>query len=404
MSYKKREEKNSFVSPFVRFRNGNKIIVNNNIRESTKIFIEAYKKNSNDAFKETIKDIADGSGWGIHLDSTWFRVINELFDLYKDWENHEKNEAFSIIIEILEILAEDRSIEDTWNATIEIIEKKIEILSCWEFTHIKIFGEKNRILREKNGSYYQIESGRKIKVIGTKTIEENKFAFIVDDIKRDFGKIGSLIKLIEMLFISLDFKENSNLYKNQLSYILSESDNNTWFLQGAWRVESAYDLIPIAWHPRNCFTDNNWLKSEVISILSKKCKVSDWAIPKIQPTENKISNWEEAFKNYPLQYEVAYETDIIFEGITTDEVYFEFEGRKLRWINGTRYVYPTLIIPSENENYEEARDISQKFISTIIFSKKYPIRECYTVGCSKRFPPQIRQPRSSLNSHSRGLA
>jgi hypothetical protein len=360
------------------------------------MFLKAYKKTSSQVFKVIIEDISDGSGWGIHPDSTWFRAIQELFELYKDWQNPEKDKAVGIIVEILKILSRDTNIEDAWDVTIKKIEKNLEILSCWEFTYIRQFGKEHKIQRDPNGTYYQIEDGKKIKVIGTKTIEENKFAFISDDIKRDFGKISSLIKLIEMLFISLDFQKNPQPYRNELSYLLSESNNNTWFLQGSWRVETAYELIPIAWHPRNYYTDVNWLKSEVISVLAKKCRVDNWAVPKIPSTDDKISKWEEAFKNYPSQYEVAYETDIIFGGVNSDEVYFEFEGRKLRWVNGTKYIYPTLIIPAKDNTYKEERDISQKFISSLVFSEKYPIRECCTGGCPKRFPPFIRQPRSHM--------
>ena len=391
-----KKEKVNLPAPFIRFRHGNKLSLKSNIRESINIFLKAYKRDSGQAFKEIIKDIADGSGWGIHPDSTWFRTIQELFELYKDWEKSEKEKALSAIVGILKILSRNTNIEDTWNVTIKKIENNIEVLSCWKFYYIKKISEEHKIIRGQDGTYYQIENGSRITVIGLKTIEENKFAYINDDIERDFGKIGSLIKLIEMLFISLDFQKNPQLYRHELSYLLSESNNNTWFLHGAWRVETAYELIPIGWHPRNCYTDVNWLKSEVISILAKKCRVSNWAVPKIPSTDDKISKWEEAFKNYPSQYEVAYETDIIFGGVNSDEVYFEFEGRKLRWINGTKYIYPSLIIPAKDNTYKGERDISQKFISSLVFSEKYPIRECCTGGCPKRFPPFIRQPRSHM--------
>jgi len=394
MNYKKEEDK--LITPFIRFRHGNKLSIKDNIRDSIRIFLKAYKKDSSMVFKVIIKDIADGSGWGIHSDSTWLRAIQELFELYKDWQSSEKEKALSVVIEILKILSRNTSIEDTWNAAIRKIERNLEVLSCWEFTHIKKFGEEYKILRDQGGTYFQIENGKKVKVIGTKTIEENKFSFISDDINRDFGKIGALVKLIEMLFISLDFQKNSQFYRHELSYLMNESDHNTWFLHGVWRVETAYELIPIGWHPRNCYTDANWLKSEAISILAKKCRVSNGAVPKIPSTDDKISKWEEAFKGYPSQYEVACETDIIFGGANSDEIYFEFEGRKLRWINGTKYIYPSLIIPAKNNNYEEERDISQKFISSLVFSEKYPIREYCTGGCPKRFSPLIRQPRSHM--------
>lgn len=394
-----KESDREVKTPFIRFRHGTRLAIEPNIRESIREFLAGYKKDGEQVFRGLIKDIGDGSGWGIHPDSTWHRAIQELFETYRDWESPSRESAIVVVVEILEILGKDTDFQATWDKTAEEIEEKLEILSGWEYSHIKRFGEQDKIKRDADG-YYMEENGQRVEVIGTKTLEENKFDYIEDDINRDHGNIGSLLKLVEMLFISLDFAANPEHYRKELSYAMSEADSNTWFLHGRWRVETSYELIPISWHPRSCYTDIDWLKSEAITILAKKCKVEQEAVPKIPSTDDNLSRWQEAFQGYALQYETAYETDIILGsepfGSTPEEIYIDFEGRKLRWINGTKYVYPSLIIPAKDDTYEEEREIARRFVSALVFSEKYPIREITNAACPKRFAPLIRQPRSNV--------
>lgn len=395
-----KDKKATRKSPFIRFRHGTKLEIQPNIRESIKSFLDGYKKNGENYFKTSIKDIGDGSGWGIHPESTWLRAIQELFETYHDWDAVSRGNAIDAIIEILVVLSEETDQETTWDAVVEKIANKLEIISGWEYSHIKKWGEEEHLKRDEDGIYYLEENGERVDVIGTKTLEENKFEYIQDDINRDYGKIGSLLKLIEMLFISLDFNSSPSSYRPELSYAMSEADTNTWFLHGRWRVESPYELIPISWHPRSCFTDIKWLKSEVETILASKCKVGEEAVPHIVSTDDSLSRWQEAFSGYPLQYEIAFETDMILGsepfGSSPDELYIDFEGRKLRWINGTKYVYPSLIVPARDETYEEEREIARRFISALVFSENYPIREITNAACPARFSPLIRQPRSNI--------
>ena len=89
------------------------------------------------------------------------------------------------------------------------------------------------------------------------------------------------------------------LISSKIFNLLSEDNHNTWLLHGAWRVETAHNLIPISWHPRTCYLDAKWLQSETISLLVKKCRIDQEAIPKIPPTDDNLSKWQEAFKDYP---------------------------------------------------------------------------------------------------------
>lgn len=387
-------------TPFIRFRHGTRLDIKPNVQESIIEFLRGYKKQGEQVFRGLIKDIADGSGGGIHPDSTWHRAIEELFETYRDRVSLSRENAIVAVVKILEVLANDSDPEITWDEASKRIEDNLEILSGWEYSHIKRFGEQDKVKRDTDGTYYMEENGQRVEVIGTKTLEENKFYYINDDIVRDYGSVGSLLKLIEVLFISLDFRANPQHYRKELSYALSEADHNTWFLHGRWRVETSYELIPISWHPRSCYTDIKWLKSEVITLLAKKCRVEQEAIPHIPSTDDNLSRWQEAFQGYALQYEVAYETDIILGSepfrSSPEELYIDFEGRKLRWINGTKYIYPSLIIPAKDDTYEEEREIARRFISALVFSEKYLIREITNVAGPKRFAPFIRQSRSNI--------
>jgi len=398
-------------TPFIRFRHGTPILVDPDIQNSISTFLEAYKQHGENVFRILIKDIADGSGYGIHPDSTWHQAIKELFDSYRDWDNPHKPEIFKKLIEIFEVLVLDTNIEKVWEKVNILINQNIEIISGWEYSHLRKFAEEEKIVRDKDGSYYMMESGSRVEVIGTKTLEENKFEYVNDSINRDYGNVGLLLKFIEMLFISLDYKQNPQNYRTELQYALSEADSNTWFLHGQWRVNSPYELIPIAWHPRSCYTDLEWLKAESTALLSTKCKASEDVTPQIIMTDETFHQFQEAFKGYPLQYEVSLETDILlgsdaFEK-TPPEIYIDFSGRKIRWINGTKYVFPSLIVPSKDSEYQDAREIVNNFISALVFSEKTSIRVAWGAACPVKFQPLIRQPRFTvflgISKHILGL-
>jgi len=387
-------------TPFIRFRHGTPLPVDTDIQHSIKTFVAVYKKTGEAAFRTLIKDIADGSGWGVHPDSTWYRAIFELFQIYREWDEPYRQKTIEKVMEILEVLAVEINPDELWSKASKLISDNIEIISGWEFSHIKRFSEEEHLVRDNDGSYYKLENGRKIKVIGTKTFEENKFGYIEDNITRDHGNIGMLLKFVEELFISLDFQLNPGNYHEQLQYVLSEGDSDTWFLHGRWRVNSAYELIPLGWHPRICFTDIEWLKAEVIALLANKCKVSVDAIPEIPMDDDSLLQFQEAFKGYPAQYEVSLDTNVLLGsnpfGKTPPEVYVDFGDRKIRWINGTKYVFPSLVIPSRDPDYKDAHELAQKFVNALVFSEKIPIRIVWSAACQTKFPPLIRQPRFSI--------
>jgi len=177
-------------SPFLRFRHGTPLQVTPEIQQSIKIFVDQYKKEGEAAFKTLTEDIADGSGWGIHPNSTWYRAIYELFRIYREWDEPNRQEALKKIVEIIEVLASDTNPEKIWDKVANLINDNIEIISGWEYSHIKRFSEEEHLIRNTDGSYYKEENGRKIQVIGTKTLEENKFGYIEDNITREHGNIG----------------------------------------------------------------------------------------------------------------------------------------------------------------------------------------------------------------------
>ncbi len=391
---------NMTKTPFIRFRHGTPLAVKTNIQQCIKTFLEQYKKEGETAFRTLVKDIADGSGWGIHADSTWYQAIQELFRTYREWEEPHKQEALGKVVELLEGLVSSTDPDKIWTAACKLITQNLEIISGWQYSYIRMFSEEEHLLRDTDGTYYKEENGRKIQVIGTKTLEENKFDYIHDDITRDHGNTGSLLKFIEELFIGLDFEQHPDYYHEQVRFVLSEGDHDTWFLHGRWRVNSGYELIPLGWHPRSCFADIEWLKAEAVALLAEKCHVEKDAIPELPTDDDSLLQFQEAFKGYPFQYEVSLDTNVLLGsqpfGNTPPEVYVDFGDRKIRWINGTKYVFPSLVVPSKEEDYKDAQEIVQKFVNALVFSEKLSIRVLWSAACPTKFPPLIRQPRFTI--------
>ena len=110
---------------------------------------------------------------GVFTQTLLGRAIQELFETYRDWKSPSRENAIATVAEILEILEKDTNPQVTWDKTSKKIEEKLEILSGWEYSHIKRFGEQDKIKKDADG-YYIEENGQRVEVIDTKTLEENK--------------------------------------------------------------------------------------------------------------------------------------------------------------------------------------------------------------------------------------
>jgi hypothetical protein len=105
------------------------------------------------------------------------------------------------------------------------------------------------------------------------------------------------------------------------------------------------------------------------------------------------------FSGFDFQLNIAFETDLYFideynHDVVPLEVYFDFLGTPLRWINATEDLLALLVVPVISmDDYSGAYEVAHKFISWAISSVHIPIKQVTSVAGSLGISPILRQPR-----------
>lgn len=392
-------------TPFVRFRYGTELKITPNIKESLKRFVTEYREHSDGAFGSLITDIADGSGAGISKESTWFQAVRELFDHFREYPTDVQVSVKSQYIDVLQILSNAASSEQAWEGVKGYFESNMDALSLWQFSHQRLLLMRTNSYRDEDGNVYDHETmdGEEVEVqvIDGRTLAEARYGYITNSIYSKYGSVGLLLRLCRLVFIENSLANQTDDYA-LVKFIMSEDGYNSWFLQGHWQVNAAKFARMIKWHPKDYFTDLSWLESDLSLVVAKSAdaqaqKTTHPNAPVITEESNQ-KLYQRSIEGYSLQYEVALDTTLFISGENDelpDEIFVEFEGRLIRWVNGSLYRCPVLIIPTNDSTYKDAIQIAKRFVSLIIFENPYiSIREITNVGHpANYYPAMIQQPR-----------
>ena len=145
-------------TPFVRYRHGTEINIQVSIKDSIEIFIKAYRGDGEQSFNKLIADIADGSGAGISMESTWFQAIRELFDHLREYPPAVQVQVKNQYIDVLQVLCESEFSEDAWNGIKTYFDQNMDTLSLWHFSHFKSMLVRSSPYRDKDGNVYDRET------------------------------------------------------------------------------------------------------------------------------------------------------------------------------------------------------------------------------------------------------
>lgn len=399
-------------TPFIRYRHGIELLIDPNIIESIKTFIDRYKTVGDVAFRELISQIGDGNGAGISQKSTWFKAIQELFDRLRDYDPGVQEQVKNKYIDFLQILSSDGSSEEIWCKLKELFEKNVDILSLWEFHHVKKMLEETKPFKDKDGKVIEQSKFGVVEVLNGETLSEARYGYIAEDTCSKYGSIGLLLRLTQLVFIEKSLSVKADDYTH-IKFILNDDGFSTWYLQGYWQIKSVKQERYIKWHPKDFYTDILWLESDLVALVGNVVDIQEQENKSIDPRapikkqESDTTLFKKSIQGYSHQYEVALDTNVFIsaeDSSLPDEVYFEFQSRLIRWINGSVYRLPVLIIPTNDESYEEAAVLARKFISMLIFENSHiSIREGANIGRPVGYyPAMINQPRlpsiTSINS------
>lgn len=383
-------------SIFVRFRHGNKLFIKPNIRDELQKVAKALKDNPDHklVFKEFIEDIKDGSGLGVHPNSTWYAAVKEAFNRFERDKALTQNVKDKLIA-FLELVGSKTTIEKGWDSIKSFLIANADILSGWDDYQKErgsFFGEILRDEKGEYGEYYMLRGKQRIEVTGdVKTNSEKRFEFISDNCTGDYGRLRQLLGLVSLLDICDQYEAHPEHFSSKIICSLGDNDLDTYYLKWRWHLLAEYDYMPATWRPRSCFSDPVWLAYDVISHFAEEFPEHKEIKPHLVGSD--LDKMKEAFKGYALQFEVALETDLYLGD--SNEVYFDFLDRKVRWINGTQTISPMLVIPCKKGDFSDGIEIAKKFLSALVEEVQTPIVEITNVGSPTKLAPLLRQPRVS---------
>ena len=370
----------------VRYRRGTPIYPVLDLQDKLKESIQHIKADGR--LSDLIKPINDGSGWGIHQESTWFHLIQEVIRVFEKPPEGKINREKAVLC-ILEAICSHEKDTEIWHAAKAEILKYIDVLSGWSDSHFRWFHQMEPVLR-KEGKYYVYLNGQVCEIIGRRTEKEERWDYIADSCARTYGAIHSLFKLIALVNICLDFQSNPEQYPSSMIIVLPENGGAS-FLHWQWHVKWPYHPRPINWRPNNNLCDPNWLASDLVCSFSEQEGMPE---KELEPAEWKgpEEKWKEEFAKYPGQLEFAVDTHLRFGDV--EEVWFDFRGKVLRWINQTENRHAILIVAVSNRNNDkEEYELAMRFLSRLAFDTDMPINVITSVGCQARFYPMLHQPK-----------
>lgn len=375
-------------SLFLRFRHGSPNRIQMDIIGKIGFFVEESKNDTKPLkiLKRLILPIDDGMGRGLSIDSTWFRLIEECYLIF-DTDLCRKFNS-SLLTELFNLFLTAKNIEEKWSDIRNFILENIDQFSMWNHSYNKIFAEERNIKRQEDGTYIEYMESEIYETIGSKTLEEEKFDYIMSATLSENGSVYNLLKFVAIVFISIDYQENPDKYPNSLNIFLPESDSTCWFLRWKWNLDRPYGYMKSGWRPYNNHCDPDWLVSDLLAKFSQET-ISEIEMKKFdQPNDEIIREYEEAFDGFPRQFACAIDSDLIIG--EKEEVYFKFKDRKIRWINGTTYLRPIIVVPSKGlTTSAEDEAILNEFISSLVWETEIPIRKLFHASAAKRFSPIV---------------
>lgn len=368
----------------VRYRHGTPIYPTLDLLDRLKQAVEHIK--AGDKLQNLIKPISDGSGWGIHQDSTWFHLIEEIMHIFEQ-PSEGKTDRKNAVLCVLEAVCSSNKYVEIWHEVKSKILEHVDLLSGWSHSHSRSFHQMQPVLR-KEGKYYVHLNGQICEIIGQQTEKEERWDYIAESCVRTYGPIHSLCKLVALVSICSDFQAHPEQYPPSMLIVLPENGGAS-FLHWHWHVKWPYHPRPLDWRPNNNLCDPNWLASNLLcsfsdkeSILEKDLKPAEWKGPE--------KKWKEEFSKYPGQLEFALDTPLKFADV--EEKWFDFKGKKLRWINQSENLHGVLIIPvKDRNNYGIEYESAMRFLSRLAFDADMPINVITSVGSATRFYPMLHQ-------------
>lgn len=381
---------------FLRYRSG-VTLIESNIKEKVASLIPLLEENNDNLISFLRKHIqyTTETEYGVANDSTWDAATLELFTQYeRDGRNQVSGDTKRAIIGLLKLLITgDKDTRLDWDAVRGYLIDNIEHLAPMPDRYYIFDGKE--VSRDKDGVYYynDDEMGR-VEVHGVKTPPEEVLEYYTNETQRRYGRLYHILKYVALFDIAYEYIHNPSDFPDKLSCTLYDNSGETSYLEWQWQMPTPFDFIPMQWHPRSPYSNPDWLGSDLVMHLPFPNANAGEPIVTTAPTNKDIENWREAFQGYKWQIEIPISSNILV-GDSSEE-YFDFFGRKVRWVNGNAFVQSMLIVPANDDDGADGIEIARKFFSVMNLERDVRLSEQLVSQQQPRFLPWFRQTRMGV--------
>jgi len=381
------KESEALSTPFVRFVSGTLALPPNTLYESAHEVLARLRGQSiEEVFKGLIQTGLIGGQHTVLPESTWYALFKDYLT-YFSREFSDSAGLGALLVESLAIMSL-RPHEDAWKRLEDFLVRAIDELSGWNKSWLKEDAENRGVFKGDDGNYYYRDlDGTLIQVIGLKTLPETHLDYITDSLMRGFGPIRKILNVFALFAISEDFTNHSTIYPRSVRLLIPEPEFG--MLSPHWHRMQFHQVRTVRWRPQDILCDPEWLAEQLLARLSDNLDRDLWSehIEKYKERENKLD------ADCPFQLDYVLDSGLIIGD--EEEVYFSFEGKTFRWINGTPESQAVLSVGCKNLNDPSETEAVDRLLSSLVWSHSVSIRKGSGFGGARRTLPLTWGPRMS---------
>jgi len=374
-------------TPFVRFDGGGTVFPPNNIYAATQIILEGLKAHTaSDLFQGLIKKGLVHGQYRVLPDSTWFAVLNNFVHYHARGASNQRTSLDSCV-GALQIMAR-QPCEDAWLELRDYIVRDIDELSGWNSSFLRQSTEQQQVFQGEDGNYYYRadSDGEPVQIVGAKTTQETRLDFILSQLLVKTGFLRQFLGLFSMFAIADDFERNHAHYHALIKAYLPDSERGP--IECDWTFMHFDYSRSYLWRPRSNLCDPQWLAGDIFGTLTDVLDRDFWH------RSVTLSTLDHDWLDDGLKFQMDYVLDTTLKIGTDAYAYVTFEGKVMRWINGTAEAEATISIGVANLHDHRAEDDQlNRFLSLLVWVHGGRARIKEGVGGARTAYSKIHSPR-----------
>ena len=384
-SHQPMEIGNPNQTPFVRFEGGI-IYPSNDIYESAHTVVERLQTSTvSEVFGSLIKKGLVHGQYRVLAESTWFALLNNFLN-YQSSGASDQAASFEHSIYALQLMI-IRPCEDAWLKLRDYLVKEVDELSGWNASFRRQSAEEQQVFQGENGNYYYHNAGgQPMQVFGAGTSQETRLDFIVNQLASRVGFLRQFLGLFSIFAIADDFTRNSAHYHALIKAMLPESERGP--IECDWTFLHFDYSRSYKWRPSSNLCDPGWLAGDILGLLTDTLDRDFWH------RNVNLSTLDREWLEDGSKFQMDYVLDTTLHVGIEPYAYVPFEGKVIRWINGTPEADATVSIGVSNlQDHATEDDQLNRFLSLLVWQHGGHARIKWGVGGSRTAYSKAYSPR-----------